>query len=191
MLKKHIVFLGCTGAGKSTTINKILNRPLAKIGEGVDPQTQKILGHTSFPLILWDTPGIGENPEADESHINRINKFIGAKNYDFNKIMLVCESGKRDLDSIYKLINEVIKKNKLESKLILNLNQCDLAMKRNSWDYENNSPNYELNRFLIEQVRSFENRIKKSTGLHIKESIFYSAMFDFNINKLRDIILKS
>lgn len=190
MLKKHIIFLGCTGAGKSTTINRILNRPSAKIGEGVDPQTQKILGHASLPLVLWDTPGIGESPEADENHISKINDFISGKNYDFDKVMLVCESGKRDLESIYKLVNEVVKKNNLENKLVLILNQCDLAMKKNSWDYANNLPSHELDEFLIEQVGSFESRIKKSTGLYVKESIFYSAMFDFNINKLKKIMLQ-
>ncbi len=189
MLKRHVLFLGCTGAGKSSTINKILGKDLAKIGVGVDPQTQKILGYSAFPLVLWDTPGLGESPNADALHIKEINSLITGIAYSFDKIIIVCESGKRDLESVYKLINEVVKKNKFEGKMVLALNQCDLAMKKNSWNDEYNIPNNELHHFLLEQLKIFEYRIKESTGINIKESIFYSAKFNYNLDKVKEIIM--
>lgn len=68
-----VMVTGATGAGKSTTINRLFNREVAVIGEGVDPQTMEVKSYELNPhLRLWDTPGLGDGVARAEIHKKNI-----------------------------------------------------------------------------------------------------------------------
>lgn len=61
----NILITGQTGVGKSTLINAIFRRPLARTGVG-RPVTDRVLefSHPDLPVRLYDTPGIELGNEA-------------------------------------------------------------------------------------------------------------------------------
>ena len=84
-----VMVTGVTGAGKSTTLNTIFQKEVAKVGKGVDPETMELNSYLFNNCFrLWDTPGLGDGIEkdklkyvtdrlyrADESRNKKINGF--------------------------------------------------------------------------------------------------------------------
>ncbi len=70
--KINLMITGATGCGKSSTINAMFNREIAKVGEGADPETMSIEKYEYGNLILWDSPGLGDGKENDIRHSKNI-----------------------------------------------------------------------------------------------------------------------
>ena len=62
----NIMLIGSTGSGKSSTVNALFDMNIAKVGEGVDPETKSIKEFQLDNLTIWDTPGLGDSVEKDE-----------------------------------------------------------------------------------------------------------------------------
>lgn len=100
----------------------------------------------------------------------------------------------------YTLIKDIIAPNlgkKESGRLLIAINQADMAMKGRHWNHKTNEPDEELLKFLEEKAESTRQRIKKDTGLDI-EPIFYSAGYKeggdsqkpYNLSKLLAYILE-
>ena len=50
--KINIMITGATGCGKSSTINAMFRREVAKVGVGVDPETMDITKYTLQNMVL-------------------------------------------------------------------------------------------------------------------------------------------
>ncbi|MCP3764579.1 50S ribosome-binding GTPase [Domibacillus sp. A3M-37] len=192
--KINILITGATGSGKSSTINAIFDTEVAKVGYGVDPETMDIQKYELDNLILWDSPGLGDGKEADIRHSkNIINKLVEKDKEGkalIDLVLVILDGSSRDLGTSYQLINEVIIPNLPEKERILvAINQCDIAMKGKGWDNHGNVPEPVLNNFLDEKVDSVRRRIKEGTGVDI-EPIYYSAEKFYNISKLFSFIVK-
>ena len=195
---------GATGAGKSSTINALFNMEVAKVGVTSDPETMEITNYTLGNLVLWDTPGLGDGKEADARHTkNIINKLLEKDekgNLLIDLVLIILDGSSRDLGTSYELINNVIIPNLGEDKnrVLIAINQADIAMKGRYWNHEENKPEPELVEFLDEKVKSVHERIKEGTGLDITP-IYYSAGFKeeggsqekpYNLSKLLYYIIK-
>lgn len=201
--KVNILITGPTGAGKSSTINALFDADKAKVGVGVDPETMDIKKFELANIILWDTPGLGDGKEADTRHSkNIINKLLekdSEGNLLIDLVLVILDGGSRDLGTSFELINNVIIPNLGEDKkrLLVAINQADMAMKGKHWDSENNEPKPELVKFLNEKVESTRKRIYEATGVNI-EPIYYSAGYKdgddeqkpYNLSKLLAFILR-
>ena len=157
-------------------------------------------------LTLWDTPGLGDGKEADNRHAKNIIKKLAEvdENGDalIDLVLVILDGGTRDLGTSYELINSVIIPNLGEDKknrILVAINQADVAMKGRYWDYEKNEPMDKLKEFLDNKVISVKNRIKEATGVDI-EPIYYSAGFKeegeeqsrpYNLSKLLYYIVKA
>ena len=90
-------------------------------------------------------------------------------------VLVILDGSTRDLGTSYELINRVIipnlGKNK-ENRILVAINQADVAMKGKFWDYENNRPEPPLQKFLDEKVASVKRRIKEGTGVDV-DPIYY------------------
>ena len=202
----NIMITGATGCGKSSTINALFNSEVAKVGVGVDPETMEIVKYELGNLILWDSPGLGDGKEADNRHAKNIIKKLSEVDSDgkalIDLVLVILDGSSRDLGTSYELINNVIIPNLGEEKdkrIIVAINQADVAMKGRYWDYENNEPQQKLVDFLEQKVVSVKNRIYEGTGVKI-EPIYYSAGFKeegemqtkpYNLSKLLLMIIKS
>jgi len=203
--KLNIMITGPTGAGKSSTINAIFNMEVAKVGVGVDPETEVITEYKLGNMSLWDTPGLGDGKENDDRHakaiIKKLNEIDDNGEPLIDLVLVILDGSIRDLGTSYKLINTIIIPNlgkEAEKRLLVAINQADMAMKgKDRWDYDNNKPTPKAEKFLEEKVQSVKTRIKEATGVNI-EPIYYCAGYKeegeeqrpYNLSKLLYLIVK-
>ncbi|MGN0691753.1 MAG: GTPase family protein [Oscillospiraceae bacterium] len=181
--KVNILITGATGCGKSSTINALFEKDIAKVGVTPDPETMTIEKYEYDNLILWDSPGLGDGKENDLRHSKNIIKKLTETDADGNAlidlVLVIIDGSSRDMGTSYQLINNVIiptMGKDRSSRILVAINQCDIAMKGKGhhWDYENNKPDAELTTYLEKQVESIHKRIKESTGVDITP-IYYCA----------------
>ncbi len=201
----NIMITGATGCGKSSTINALFDADVAKVGIGVDPETMDIEKYTLKNLILWDSPGLGDGKEADNRHakniINKLNEVDKNGKALIDLVLVILDGSTRDLGTSYELINNVIIPNLGSNKsqrILVAINQCDVAMKGKHWNYEENKPDPVLEKFLKDKVQSVRRRILEGTGVDV-EPIYYSAGYKeseedkqnpYNLSKLLYYIIQ-
>lgn len=193
--KLNIMITGATGCGKSSTINAVFNDDVAKVGQGVNPETMEIKKYELDNIILWDTPGLGDSPEKDKYYANNIVKLLNQKD-DRGKalidlVLVIIDGSVRDMRTSFELVNEIVIPNILDkNRILVAINQCDMAMKGRGWDKNLNAPSNELTEFLDEKVESVKNRVYDSTNIEVNP-MYYSALYRYNISKLLCYIIKS
>jgi len=201
-----ILITGPTGCGKSSTINAMFNMEVAKVGVGVDPETMDIKDFKLGNLTIYDSPGLGDGKEKDIAHAKKITELLHRRDDEGNAVidlvLVIVDGSTRDLGTTYELIEHVIVPalgDERHSRLLIAVNQADVAMKGKHWDSVNNCPDSVLTGFLNEKVLSIKNRIYANTGIRV-EPIFYSAgykeegenqMAPYNLSKLMFYILKA
>ena len=202
--KINLLITGATGCGKSSTINALFGCDVAKVGIGVDPETMDIARYDLDNLILWDIPGLGDGKEADDRHakniIQKLNEHDENGDLLIDLVLVILDGSTRDLGTSYELINQVIIPNlgeDKENRILVAINQADMAMKGRYWDHEKNKPEQPLIEFLEKKVVSVRKRIKEGTGVDTRP-IYYSAGFKeeygeqrpYNLSKLLYHIIK-
>ena len=201
--KVNILITGATGCGKSSTINALFQTSNAKIGTGVDPETMDIHKYELDNIVLFDSPGLGDGKEADRNHAkNIIDKLLERDaNGEFviDLVLVLLDGCTRDLGTSFELINNVIIPNLGDdaSRLLVAINQADVAMKGKYWNHERNEPEPQLVAFLEDKVASTQRRIHEATGIDTTP-IYYSAgykdgdeqQYPYNLSKLLAHILR-
>ncbi len=184
----NIMFVGATGVGKSSTINAIFNMDVAKVGDRVDPETSTIQKYEIDNMVLWDTPGLGDSPENDKRYAGQIVNALKAKdaqgNFLIDEVVVLVDGSSRDLKTTYEVIENVIAPFIGDPKrIVVAINQCDMAMKGRGWNYDTNEPELTLVNFLSQKAASVHDRILESTGID-STPVVYSALHHYNISKL-------
>ena len=192
-----ILVSGVTGAGKSSTLNALFSKEIARVGTGVDPQTMNIDPYRMNERIrLWDSPGLGDGVTNDLRHSKQIIELLAKTycpdgiNFGFIDLALIVLDGScRDLGTTYSLLNQVILPNISSDRVLVVINQADIAMKGRHWNAALNQPEEPLIDFLAEKSLSIQNRVKEATGLTIRQPVFYSAAYNYNIQEFFDFII--
>lgn len=179
--KPNVLITGATGCGKSSTINALFNAEKAKVGTGSTPETMQIAKYELGNLTLWDSPGLGDGVEEDKQHSKGIIDLLTQKDENgkllIDVVLVILDGSSRDMGTSYELINKVIApclgdgKNK---RLLIGINQADVAMKGRYWDSENHKPEPQLETFLKDKEKSVHDRILDGTGISV-QPISYSA----------------
>ena len=193
--KLNILFVGATGVGKSSTINAIFNTDVAKVGYSANPETATIQKFEIDNMVLWDTPGLGDNPEKDRLYAVEIANALKMKDTSgqllIDEVVVLIDGSNRDMKTAYEVIENVIVPYIGDTKrIIIAINQCDMALKGRYWNYDLSQPEAQLTTFLDEKVASVRNRILESTGI-ITQPIYYSALHRYNISKLLLTMLRN
>lgn len=192
-----IMVTGVTGAGKSTTLNSFFKKEIAKVGEGVDPETMDLDSYSlNEKLRFWDTPGLGDGIHKDKEHSKKIIDLL-YKTYSLDNnpygwidnVLVVLEGSTRDMGTTYSLLNDLIIPNFQSERIFVAINQADMAMKGRNWNYEKALPNNILIQFLEEKAISIQNRVKEATGIKIIKPIYYSGKYGYNVDKLFDLLI--
>jgi hypothetical protein len=192
-----VMVTGVTGAGKSTTLNTLFQKEVSKVGFGVDPETMNLESYTlNNAFRLWDTPGLGDGIQQDQQHSKKLIDLLYKDYSSFHQrygfidmVLVVIEGSNRDMGTTYKLLNDIIVPNFPKERILVAINQADVAMKGRYWDYTNNKPLPKLQQFLEEQATSIQRRVVEATGVDIIKPVYYSAECNYNIEKLLDLFI--
>lgn len=193
-----VMVTGVTGAGKSSTLNTLFQQEIAAVGRGTDPMTMELNSYVlSGAFRLWDTPGLGDGAATDARHsrnlVNLLCKAYG-NNSEFgwiDLVLVIIDGSTRDMGTVYHLINEIILSNIQPERVIIAINQADMAMSGRHWNKITNTPDDVLEEFLKEKARSVHNRILEATGADVPLPVCYSAEKDYNITALLDMIINA
>lgn len=192
-----VMVTGVTGAGKSTTLNAFFQKTVAKVGDGVDPETMELDSYELNDFFrVWDTPGLGDGVEIDQIHKKKMVDLL-YKTYDsdgatygfIDMVLVIIEGANRDMGTTYTLLNEVVVPNIQKDRIFVVINQADVAMKGRHWNYSTSTPDAQLLNFLDEQAYSIQNRVKEATGISIMKPVYYSAEYGWNVQKVFDFII--
>ncbi len=194
-----VMVVGVTGAGKSTTLNTLFNKDVAKVGKGCDPETMSLNQYSLHNnLRFWDTPGLGDGVDQDFIHSKKMIELLH-KTYQIegntygwvDMVIIIIEGSNRDMGTTYRLINKLILNNIEPERVVIAINKADIAKKGRGWDNNNNQPQPLLEHFLIEQAKSVQARVKEACGLSIKQPVFYSADKGYHIREFMDVIINA
>ncbi len=199
-IRLDVLLVGATGVGKSSTLNALFGEMVAKQGEGVDPETMLVNKYELSPnLRFWDSPGLGDGKAADLAHSKKLIDTLW-ETYSLNNssekwgyidlVMVILDASSRDLGTTYNLLERVILKNFQADRVLVCLNQADMAMKGRHWNSQRNAPDAELIAFLNEKVLSVQKRLKEATGLTIPKPVYYSATRRYHLNELLDFLIQ-
>ena len=186
--KLNVMFVGATGVGKSSTINAVFDMEIAKVGIGVDPETANIQKYEVDNITLWDTPGLGDSPEKDKLYAMEIANALKRKDANgellIDEVVVLIDGSNRDMKTAYEIIENIIVPYIGDTKrIVVAINQCDIALKGRYWNYDVNQPDEQLVSFLNEKTVSVKNRILETTGI-VTNPLYYSALYHYNISKL-------
>lgn len=192
-----VMVTGVTGAGKSTTLNAFFQKTVAKVGDGVDPETMELGAYALNDLFrVWDTPGLGDGVAVDQIHKKKMIDLLyktyaidGAYYGFIDMVIVIIEGSNRDMGTTYTLLNEVIVPNIQKDRIFVIINQADMAMKGRHWNYTTNTPDTYLLSFLEEQSLSIQRRVKEATGVSIMKPVYYSAEYGWNVQAVFDFII--
>lgn len=204
--KTNIMLVGSTGAGKSSTVNALFHMDVAKVGVGVDPETMSIDRYELDNFTIWDTPGLGDGAENDRRVTRDIIAKLSEADGDglplIDLVMVVLDASSKDLGTSYDLINHVLIPclgEEAEKRILLALNQADVAMKGTHWDAAKNEPDEVLQEYLTRKAESVRSRIYEETGMDIRP-VWYCAGFKeeggeqrrpYNLTKLLYYIVRA
>jgi hypothetical protein len=192
-----VMVTGVTGAGKSTTLNAFFQKTVAKVGDGVDPETMELDAYALNDFFrVWDTPGLGDGVEKDKIHkkklIDLLYKTYSVDNqiYGFiDMVLVIIEGATRDMGSTYTLLNEIIVPNIQKNRILVAINQADIAMKGFYWNNITKLPDSQLINFLNDKAISIKERVKEATGVDILTPVYYSAEYNWNVKAVFDFII--
>lgn len=194
-----VLLVGATGVGKSSTINAIFGSEQAKVGTGCDPETQNIAAYRVHDYFrVHDSAGLGDGKSNDASHAKNIMSELMRKAsvkgdpspYGFiDLVMVILDGSSRDMGTTYQLLQDTILPFFDPKRIIVVINQADMAMKGRYWDYARKTPEQKLVEFLDEKVSSIQLRLHEATGVKIRKPVYYSAYHQYNLEKVMQLVI--
>ena len=108
-----------------------------------------------------------------------------------DEVVVLVDGSNRDMGTTYEVIENIIMPYIGDNnRIVIAINQCDMAKKGRCWNRDEGKPEEELVEFLNDKVKSVKNRILESTGVETNP-IYYSALYKYNISKLLYTMIKS
>ena len=104
-------------------------------------------------------------------------------------VLVIIEGSSRDMDSTYTLLNDVLVPYIQNDRILVAINQADVAMKGRYWNQITSEPDTQLLNFLEEKALSVQRRVREATGVSILKPVYYSAAYKYNVCAILDFII--
>ncbi len=178
----QIIFVGKSGYGKSTTLNKIVGKEvfdtddITACTKELYSANYRLKRKSTHFLAFCDLPGIGESKQADEQYYEWYRNML----LKSHCVVYVLRADQRDyaIDEI--LFKEMFKTNTDKQKVIIAVNYADKI-----------EPMSRTSNLTSEQKKNLETKIttiKRLFGVSESNILYYSATDSYNINLLMEKI---
>lgn len=177
----QVMFIGKTGYGKSTTINKLTGTNRFDT-DAVNTCTRDLYTamyrvnqakHTF--LEFSDLPGIGESSDADRQYLSWYREMLDKSDV----VVYVLRADQRDYAEDEKIFRELLQKGKM-SRVILAINYAD------KMEPANRKPG--LSQMQKENLERRRKEVARVFQVPLDSIIYYSAADEINLNQLADKI---
>ncbi len=178
----QVMFIGKTGYGKSTTLNKLVGKKVFDTSD-VSVCTKELFNSMyridpSIPsfFILSDLPGVGESIDADRKYIELYKDMIDVSQV----VVYLLRADQRDYAIDEMIFESLFNKSYMKEKVILAINFADKIEPLNRNGIISSEQYRNLERRVIEVSRIF--------NVPQKDILYYSAEENINIDVLVDKI---
>lgn len=178
----NVLVTGAAGSGKTSTIDALFKARDGHICLKTFSASSGMTRYDFGGLVVWECPGLGGDEANEEHNVHVLRQLLGERDKDGRPLidlaLLLVDASRRDLGTTFDLLNQVLIPSfeACEHRLVVALNQADLAMKGRHWDFDAGMPLPPLREFLDEKAASLARRLHENTGLHCAP-IYYSAGF--------------
>ena len=193
-----ILLLGPTGSGKSSTINALFGKNVAKVGMGFDPETQSIEEYHLGNLTIWDCPGPGDTPQKDRENERLIREKLHETDEDgaylVDLALVILDGSQRDMSVAHHLINDVAlpaladdydeededgeSSLQEEKRLLIGINKVDLLRSGWGWDAVNACPKDQLKPYIEAKEASVMSRAEEASGKKLRVVSYCAGVTD-------------
>ena len=159
LIPLDVMIVGALGVGKSSTLNALVGKSIATIGNSFYSMTEDIQSYNlSSKVRIWDTPGIGDsyllsdvNNKMSMGMLLRTKAVSSAKWYGLiDLVLLIVDASCKDLQATEKILNEIVLKNIAPYRVLLAINKVDQALDGDNWNKRLQRPNELLSHYLDE-----------------------------------------
>lgn len=174
----QVMFIGKTGYGKSTTLNKIVGKNVFDTSD-VESCTKdlysanyRINKEKNYFLALCDLPGVGESSSADKQYYEWYRDMLNRSHC----VVYVLRADQRDFAIDEVLFSQMFPTKQMKQKVIVALNYADKVEPINRSGKISDVQIKNLNR----KIEVIENLFQ----INSDNIMYYSAMDNFNLDKL-------
>lgn len=188
------VFIGKTGAGKTSLINCLFNLNWATDGAiscTKDLSSQmyppfELSPAQKTPVRIVDSPGIGESELADEGYFPLYVKILS----ESQQIIWVFQADTRTYKPDQVAIKKFSSYFRENTDFVIALNQVD-NMHPLDWNLENNTPSELQQLYITEKKMDVINRFEKVLPCPIRAVVPCSARYGYGSSSLINLIINA
>jgi len=174
------MFIGKTGYGKSTTLNKICGHDFFKTDD-INSCTKtlfsaeyRIHDNKNHFFSLCDLPGLGESTETNKAYLNYYDSMLKKSHC----VVYVLRADTRDYSLDLEILKPMLESNEQEKKIMLAVNFVDKI------EPISRSRQFNLNQQQMENIEKKSLEIQRVFEVPKTKIIFYSATEEYNIDKI-------
>lgn len=198
----RVAVIGQSGVGKSTTLNSVfgLENYTSDLAEGTTDIIEKIFPmRDGFNLSIYDMPGLNNDEDKDIEYEQLYKKILP----ECDVIVYIINAHSRDFGEDCRILKEIVlpicNQNKIRENLIIAINKIDTIGESQDpndpelqWNIIDNLPTKKLKEVIKIKLGDIidklidEKLLASEDGLEKHQIVFYSAIFNYN---LQDFIL--
>ena len=173
-----VFITGKSGTGKSTLVNAILGKDVAKVGDKLVPETSEVTSHETtiedIKVIVWDSPGLQDGTSNEQAYLNDIEK----KCKDKVDLLLYCMpmkverllTGSIEIEAMCKLTEKLGREIWENAVIVLTHANTRIEYMKEEEDLEGEDDIAELKEKFDEKVEMWKNQIIKCLKNDVKLS---------------------
>jgi predicted GTPase len=181
----QVMFIGKTGYGKSTTLNRICGHKYFETND-IESCTKKLFSceykiskTKQYYFSLCDLPGIGESIRADKEYIN----WYGDMLKKSACVVYILRADQRDFAVDEEIINKIItNSDRITAKLVICLNYADKI------EPVSRILPFVPNTLQLKNIERKKDTISKIFNIENERIICYSASEGYNLNNLKEAV---